>query len=184
MYVHTYEHMHMLIQIHTHTHTHTHTFSDECSSSPCKNGGKCIDSINKYFCQCPQGWEGVDCSVNTSKLNLSSWPSNILVLRVIWHSSNQSDHLLMPKRRLFIPSCLRWVLKLPLSKWRNVYWRRQLVYVSVQCWLHWWLLSAEHWYVSESHNTYARICVPQGYRIAMWTCTAGYRKIESADYSE
>ena len=28
---------------------------DECDSSPCQNGGKCQDLINKFKCVCPSG---------------------------------------------------------------------------------------------------------------------------------
>ncbi len=28
---------------------------DECASTPCKNGAKCIDGPNMYTCQCAEG---------------------------------------------------------------------------------------------------------------------------------
>lgn len=28
---------------------------DECASTPCKNGAKCIDGPNMYTCQCTEG---------------------------------------------------------------------------------------------------------------------------------
>ena len=34
---------------------------DECDSSPCNNGGTCVDAINGYVCLCSQGWEGAEC---------------------------------------------------------------------------------------------------------------------------
>ncbi|XP_070535768.1 fibulin-7-like [Ptychodera flava] len=34
---------------------------DECSSTPCKNGGQCVDQENMYMCQCLEGYEGVNC---------------------------------------------------------------------------------------------------------------------------
>ncbi|XP_072285600.1 protein crumbs homolog 1-like isoform X2 [Pyxicephalus adspersus] len=37
---------------------------DECTSSPCQNGGMCIDLINGYECQCALGYTGVLCAVN------------------------------------------------------------------------------------------------------------------------
>lgn len=32
-------------------------------SSPCKNGGTCIDTINGYTCQCNELYQGSDCSI-------------------------------------------------------------------------------------------------------------------------
>ena len=39
---------------------------DECSSSPCQNGGTCTDAVNSYTCACVDGYNGDDCE--TSKL--------------------------------------------------------------------------------------------------------------------
>ncbi|XP_077325020.1 protein crumbs homolog 1-like isoform X1 [Lithobates pipiens] len=40
---------------------------DECTSSPCQNGGRCIDLINGYKCQCDPGYAGVLCAVNVDE---------------------------------------------------------------------------------------------------------------------
>ena len=34
---------------------------DECMSSPCANGGICVDGSNEFMCQCLEGWEGPTC---------------------------------------------------------------------------------------------------------------------------
>ena len=34
---------------------------NECSSSPCMNGGTCDDKINQYTCSCAPGYEGSRC---------------------------------------------------------------------------------------------------------------------------
>ena len=34
---------------------------DECSSSPCLNGGTCIDHITGYVCSCVKGFKGRHC---------------------------------------------------------------------------------------------------------------------------
>lgn len=39
-----------------------HLDIDDCASKPCKNGGVCIDGVNKYTCQCPAGWRGQHCT--------------------------------------------------------------------------------------------------------------------------
>uniref|UniRef100_A0A8C6M2C5 Delta-like protein n=1 Tax=Nothobranchius furzeri TaxID=105023 RepID=A0A8C6M2C5_NOTFU len=40
------------------TGTYCHENVNDCASSPCKNGGTCIDGINSFECVCPDGWEG------------------------------------------------------------------------------------------------------------------------------
>ena len=36
---------------------------DECSPSPCQNGGTCTDGINSYTCACVLGYSGLNCSI-------------------------------------------------------------------------------------------------------------------------
>ena len=33
----------------------------ECKSSPCGNGGTCIEQVNGYMCQCVRGYNGTEC---------------------------------------------------------------------------------------------------------------------------
>ena len=40
---------------------------DECTSSPCVNGGSCEDGVNLFICHCPDGYDGATCG--NSKLN-------------------------------------------------------------------------------------------------------------------
>ena len=44
---------------------------DECASSPCLNGGACIDGAGFYTCQCLAGWQGVNCEIS-EKIVISS----------------------------------------------------------------------------------------------------------------
>ena len=37
---------------------------DENKQSRCKNGGKCIDMIASYTCECPMNYTGADCETN------------------------------------------------------------------------------------------------------------------------
>ena len=34
---------------------------DECLSSPCANGGVCVDELNSYRCNCMIPYTGVNC---------------------------------------------------------------------------------------------------------------------------
>ncbi|XP_033644442.1 sushi, von Willebrand factor type A, EGF and pentraxin domain-containing protein 1-like isoform X2 [Asterias rubens] len=50
---------------------------DECASSPCSNGGVCVEhQLNSFMCECPQGFEGDTCSIDINEC--SSSPCGIL----------------------------------------------------------------------------------------------------------
>ena len=34
---------------------------DDCESTPCANGGQCIDDVADYSCVCEQGYTGKNC---------------------------------------------------------------------------------------------------------------------------
>ncbi|KAG8013459.1 Protein jagged-2, partial [Nibea albiflora] len=51
------------------TGTYCHENINDCTSSPCKNGGTCIDGINSFQCFCPDGWEGSLCDVDVNECN-------------------------------------------------------------------------------------------------------------------
>lgn len=36
---------------------------DECASNPCQNGGRCLRGLNRFYCQCTNGWAGVTCEM-------------------------------------------------------------------------------------------------------------------------
>ncbi|KAK7105726.1 hypothetical protein V1264_017068 [Littorina saxatilis] len=38
---------------------------DECASSPCQNGGSCVDQVNAYTCNCPAGYNGSNCETGS-----------------------------------------------------------------------------------------------------------------------
>ena len=42
--------------------THCESNTNDCLANPCKNGGKCFDSVNDFACVCKQGFTGKDCS--------------------------------------------------------------------------------------------------------------------------
>ncbi|XP_032441139.1 protein jagged-2b isoform X1 [Xiphophorus hellerii] len=44
-----------------------HENINDCISSPCKNGGTCIDGLSSFQCFCPDGWEGQLCDLNVNE---------------------------------------------------------------------------------------------------------------------
>ena len=40
---------------------------DECSSSPCDNGGTCSDFVDGYTCTCDAGYTGTHCETGQSR---------------------------------------------------------------------------------------------------------------------
>ena len=46
-----------------------HADRNECSSSPCQNGGTCEDQVGSYICLCTDGYEGSLCEDNSDDCN-------------------------------------------------------------------------------------------------------------------
>ncbi|XP_052331565.1 sushi, nidogen and EGF-like domain-containing protein 1 isoform X1 [Oncorhynchus keta] len=44
---------------------------EECSSSPCQNGGTCSDQVNGFICQCPPGFTGTVCQTDVEECSSS-----------------------------------------------------------------------------------------------------------------
>ena len=42
---------------------------DECASSPCQNGGTCVDALNTHTCNCNPGYGGDDCETGNIRQN-------------------------------------------------------------------------------------------------------------------
>ena len=39
---------------------------DECDSLPCENGGRCVDGLDVFTCQCSSGYTGKQCETSES----------------------------------------------------------------------------------------------------------------------
>lgn len=46
--------------------------TDECASSPCLHGGRCLDKINEFLCECPTGESALQGSHPGTPLVLSA----------------------------------------------------------------------------------------------------------------
>ena len=46
---------------------------NECATSPCQNGGSCIDQINAYTCNCVDGYDGLNCENGNKQTTLISF---------------------------------------------------------------------------------------------------------------
>ena len=42
---------------------------DECASSPCQNGGTCVDVVNAYTCNCVPGYTGDNCDTGNLRID-------------------------------------------------------------------------------------------------------------------
>ena len=52
---------------------------DMCYNSPCTNGGTCSSDYHSYLCDCPSGFDGINCETG-NHLNYCSWYSQSLSL--------------------------------------------------------------------------------------------------------
>ena len=62
---------------------------DECASSPCQNGGTCIDALNAYTCNCIPGYEGDNCEIGKIRQNLA--------LFLVYQMSNLKENVISIK---------------------------------------------------------------------------------------
>ena len=59
---------------------------DECLSSPCLNGGTCIDRLNQYACNCTVGFVGTNCQIEIGNFSFST--AFIIYNFAIWWSKS------------------------------------------------------------------------------------------------
>ncbi|CAD7079574.1 unnamed protein product [Hermetia illucens] len=53
---------------------------NECESSPCQNGGVCVDRLAAYVCACPMGYTGINCEEEILICSASPCQNNALCL--------------------------------------------------------------------------------------------------------
>lgn len=65
---------------------------NECSPTPCMNGGSCTDLVNGYSCDCTSGFTGDQCRAGNKIL--SSWhpaPTLHAGFSLYWFHSSSKD---------------------------------------------------------------------------------------------
>lgn len=60
---------------------------DECASTPCKNGAKCIDGPNMYTCQCAEGMKTLSACFRFLKSHKKYIKHDISVVNTHFYSS-------------------------------------------------------------------------------------------------
>ncbi|XP_078615554.1 sushi, von Willebrand factor type A, EGF and pentraxin domain-containing protein 1-like isoform X2 [Branchiostoma floridae x Branchiostoma japonicum] len=56
---------------------------NECASSPCMNGGSCVDHINTFTCLCAPGYSGINCQTDLNECGPNNAPCD--------HNCHDSD---------------------------------------------------------------------------------------------
>ena len=56
--------------------------TDDCLSSPCKNGATCTDEVFSYTCTCASGWTGKNCDTDINECDLHVCQNNATCLNL------------------------------------------------------------------------------------------------------
>ena len=56
--------------------------TDDCASSPCKNGATCTDEVFDYTCTCASGWTGKNCDTDINECHLHVCQNNATCLNL------------------------------------------------------------------------------------------------------
>ena len=54
---------------------------DECHSSPCHNGGDCVNEEAQYHCQCKAGYTGYNCEIGNAL-----FLSNAIIYKICYYA--------------------------------------------------------------------------------------------------
>ena len=114
---------------------------DECASSPCQNGGTCVDVVNAYTCNCAPGFTGDNCE--TGNLCLDPWCQfhiKCSTLEIDWTNWIRNFSMLKLNTNFlrWKFSCrYRWMCVKPMPKWWQMHWWSCIIYMSMWSWMGW-----------------------------------------------
>ena len=78
---------------------------DECASSPCAQGGTCIDLEDGFECVCPSQWEGKTCQIGEIQIFNIHTPFLTFYLHLspeaVTKKGNFGEQLISLERRVF-----------------------------------------------------------------------------------
>lgn len=66
---------------------------DECKRKPCKNGGRCVDLVNDFYCECADNWKGKTC--HSRELCRLCVNVCVYVQSLLWPQRHRAAHLSM-----------------------------------------------------------------------------------------
>lgn len=107
--------------------------TDECASSPCAQGGTCIDMENGFECLCPPQWTGKTCQIGTCLRRISHLQRHRYVMFLLYVLINHS--VLQFKFSRDVCTCVCDILKVHSNQLVHVGWYSAVV--KMLCYLQW-----------------------------------------------
>ena len=86
---------------------------DDCESSPCKNGGRCVDGLDVFTCQCSSGHTGNQCETSESFFAYNCTSFYLVVSSLLQISTNVHRFLATTAERALMELTI-----LAVSAWR------------------------------------------------------------------
>lgn len=77
---------------------------NECNRNPCQNGGRCVDLLNDFYCNCVDNWKGKTC--HSRKSTCVFWKEISACMYSMWKENGGNTIHLVPYHDPFLTQCL------------------------------------------------------------------------------